>query len=219
MDRGREPLIVLQNLASFYRDLLIAKTAPNRSDLVAVTPPTWNELREFVKQLDVPSILLSSQHLKNSEAQIKNTTQPRLWLEVTLLGLLPSANLPQLREQENPTTKIQGASYSGATPRNPAPQNSKFTQPPASANTSTPAVSQSPSQVEPAQASQASPPAPAHRNNTQPLPRSPSRLRAFRQKVQLMPNQLVWRKCARCAGSCPTLYARPVADKRLLTRF
>ena len=164
MDRGREPLIVLQNLASFYRDLLIAKTAPNRSDLVAVTPPTWNELREFVKQLDVPSILLSSQHLKNSEAQIKNTTQPRLWLEVTLLGLLPSANLPQLREQENPTSKIQGASYSGATPRNPAPQNPKFTQLPASAiNTSIPTVSQTPSQVEPAQASQASPPAPAHR--------------------------------------------------------
>ncbi len=94
MDRGREPLIVLQNLTGFYRDLLIAKTAPNRSDLVAVTPPTWNQLREFAKQLDVSSILQSQQHLKNSEAQIKNTTQPRLWLEVTLLGLLPSASQP-----------------------------------------------------------------------------------------------------------------------------
>jgi DNA polymerase-3 subunit gamma/tau len=41
MDRGREPIIVLQNLAGFYRDLLIAKTASGRSDLVAVTPNTW----------------------------------------------------------------------------------------------------------------------------------------------------------------------------------
>lgn len=91
MDRGREPLVVLQNLAGFYRDLLIAKTAPKRNELVAVTPPTWQQMCEFAAGQDTTSILLSSQHLKNSEAQIKNTTQPRLWLEVTLLGLLPSA--------------------------------------------------------------------------------------------------------------------------------
>lgn len=91
MDRGREPLVVLQNLAGFYRDLLIAKTAPSRSDLVAVTAPTWEKLCNFATQLEVVNILQGQQHLKNSEAQIKNTTQPRLWLEVTLLGLLPSA--------------------------------------------------------------------------------------------------------------------------------
>jgi DNA polymerase-3 subunit gamma/tau len=91
MDRGREPLIVLQNLAGFYRDLLIAKTAPNRNDLVAVTLPTWTQLCEFTQDVDLSLILQGQQHLKNSEAQIKNTTQPRLWLEVTLLGLLPSA--------------------------------------------------------------------------------------------------------------------------------
>lgn len=103
MDRGREPLVVLQNLAGFYRDLLIAKTAPNRSDLVAVTAPTWEQLCNFAQQLEVASILQSQQHLKSSEAQIKNTTQPRLWLEVTLLGLLPSA-LPS-----NAASSYQGA--------------------------------------------------------------------------------------------------------------
>lgn len=91
MDRGREPLVVLQNLAGFYRDLLIAKTAPNRDDLVAITPPTWKQLCEFAQGVDICDILQGQQHLKNSEAQIKNSTQPRLWLEVTLLGLLPSA--------------------------------------------------------------------------------------------------------------------------------
>ncbi len=95
MDKGREPLIILQNLAGFYRDLLIARTAPSRSKLVAVTPPTWNQLCELSQQLEVTNILQSQQHLKNSEVQIKNTTQPRLWLEVTLLGLLPSANSQQ----------------------------------------------------------------------------------------------------------------------------
>lgn len=90
MDRGKEPLTLLQNLASFYRDLLIAKTAPNRQDLVTVTPLTWKTLCEQAQSWDISNILAGQQHLAKSEVQIKNTTQPRLWLEVALLGLLPS---------------------------------------------------------------------------------------------------------------------------------
>ena len=91
MDRGREPLIVLQNLASFYRDLLIAKTSPKRNDLVAITPITWAEMTEFVKAAPLSWVLQGQQHLRSSEVQLKHTTQPRLWLEITLMGLLPSA--------------------------------------------------------------------------------------------------------------------------------
>jgi DNA polymerase III subunit gamma/tau len=107
MDRGREPLIVLQNLASFYRDLLIAKTAPNRNDLVAITPPTWAELREFVQDLDLAIILLGQQHLRAAEVQVKNTTQPRLWLEVILMGLLPSTIASQAAPAEQRSAAIQ----------------------------------------------------------------------------------------------------------------
>ncbi|MEH2142582.1 DNA polymerase III subunit gamma/tau [Nostoc sp.] len=91
LDRGREPLTLLQNLAAFYRDLLIARTAPNRHDLVACTQQTWTALVEFGQYFDMSAILAGQQHLREAEVQIKNTTQPRLWLEVTLLGLLPSA--------------------------------------------------------------------------------------------------------------------------------
>ncbi|MGB3240070.1 MAG: DNA polymerase III subunit gamma/tau [Geitlerinemataceae cyanobacterium] len=94
MDRGREPPIVLQNLAGFYRDLLIAKTAADRRDLVAVTSQTWEKLCQFSQQWSVELILAGGQHLRGCEGQIKSTTQPRLWLEVALLGLLPSALVP-----------------------------------------------------------------------------------------------------------------------------
>ena len=93
LDRGREPLIILQNLAAFYRDFLIAKTAPSRQDLVTCTQSTWTSLVNFAQKFDTSTILLGQQHLRTAEVQIKNTTQPRLWLEVTLLGLLPSANI------------------------------------------------------------------------------------------------------------------------------
>ncbi len=102
MDRGREPLIVLQNLAGFYRDLLIAKTAPQRQDLIALTEPTWKQLCQVAKKMEINVILQGQKHLKESEFQIKNTTQPRLWLEITLLGLLPSALTTVIIQQETP---------------------------------------------------------------------------------------------------------------------
>ena len=91
MDRGREPLIVLQNLANVYRDLLIAKTASDRSDLVAMTSSGWERLSQLAQSLPISNILLGQQHLRSAELQIRNSNQPRLWLEVTLMGLLPSA--------------------------------------------------------------------------------------------------------------------------------
>ncbi|MEM9090134.1 MAG: DNA polymerase III subunit gamma/tau [Cyanobacteria bacterium P01_F01_bin.53] len=91
MDKGREPLIVLQSLVGFYRDLLIAKSAPARADLVAITPPTWEEMTTFAQSLSAAQLLAGQQKLQTSEVQVKNTTQPRLWLEITLTGLLPSA--------------------------------------------------------------------------------------------------------------------------------
>ncbi|MCY7273353.1 MAG: DNA polymerase III subunit gamma/tau [Phormidesmis sp. CAN_BIN44] len=104
MDRGREPLIVLQNLASFYRDLLIAKTSPTRSDLVAITSPTWKKLCTFAQTQDLGTILAGQQHLRGSELQLKNTTQPRLWLELTLLGLMPAAIVGQsIETYQQPT--------------------------------------------------------------------------------------------------------------------
>jgi DNA polymerase III subunit gamma/tau len=140
LDRGREPLIVLQNLTGFYRDLLIAKTAPNRRDLVAVTEPTWKMLVEFAQTMDLSTILAGQQHLRTCEVQVKNTTQPRLWLEVALLGLIslpPAVNnaaLPQRAMVSAPinstppiplfpvsTTPISAVSIASSSASPPAP--------------------------------------------------------------------------------------------------
>ncbi|PIG91992.1 DNA polymerase III subunit gamma/tau [Gloeocapsopsis sp. IPPAS B-1203] len=96
LERGREPLTILQNLASCYRDLLIAKTAPHRNDLVACTPTTWQAMCHLVQQWEIATILEGQKNLKTSEVQIKTSTQPRLWLEVTLLGLLSVTSTPGL---------------------------------------------------------------------------------------------------------------------------
>lgn len=166
MDRGREPLIVLQNLAGFYRDLLIAKTAPKRPDLVAVTAPTWTHLCEF-EDLDIPTILQGQKHLKDSEVQIRNTTQPRLWLEVTLLGLLPLANSGQQIQAvgsvnlTRPRVERQQASDRGA-----STPNTQYSTP---AQPATPAVDTAPPSVSPIQ--QEAPPEPPSAAAPPPEPR------------------------------------------------
>ena len=103
LDLGREPLIVLQGLTSFYRDLLIAKTAPSRRDLVTITKKTWEELCAFVHGLSTEQLLRGQQHLRECEIQVKNTTQPRLWLEISLLGLMA----PQETASAPPTVVLQ----------------------------------------------------------------------------------------------------------------
>lgn len=116
VERGKEPAIVLENLASFYRDLLIAETAPQRSDLVAMTPPTWEALCKLAEKFS-PSIILAGQkHLKDSEYQIKHSTQPRLWLEVTLLGLLPSAFTQQPDRQSQPISQAVNKTITSGQP-------------------------------------------------------------------------------------------------------
>jgi DNA polymerase III subunit gamma/tau len=92
LERGKEPLTILQNLTGFYRDLSIAKTAPKRFDLTTLTIETWQQALELTISLDLGSILAAQQQLKESEVQLKNSTQPRLWLEIALLGLLADAH-------------------------------------------------------------------------------------------------------------------------------
>ena len=136
MDRGREPLIVLQSLASFYRDLLIASSAPKRSDLVALTAGTWEKLCTLARTWNAELILAGQKHLQTHEVQIKNTTQPRLWLEVTLLGLLPSAIRTQPQLTVEPTQPRAGT---GAPPlQSRGNQTFDIEQPPAFKTQNTP---------------------------------------------------------------------------------
>jgi DNA polymerase-3 subunit gamma/tau len=110
---------VLQTLAGFYRDLLIAKTAPQQSELVALTSDSWKQLCEIAQEWNFQEILGGQQHLQNSEAQVKHTTQPRLWLEVTLLGLLNHI------DQDGETVPTTANQETETLPPPPSPQQSK----------------------------------------------------------------------------------------------
>ncbi|MGD1907126.1 MAG: DNA polymerase III subunit gamma/tau [Leptolyngbyaceae cyanobacterium] len=182
MDRGREPLIVLQNLAGFYRDLLIAKTAGSRSDLVAVTSNTWTEMERFSQSVDLSTLLSGQTRLREAEVQIKNTTQPRLWLEVTLLGLLPAAistafpvapTTPKISAPApRPAAPVAPLTPAASAPAPVAPPvSAPVRQPKAPLTASAPVARESgaPDLVPPA-----APPAPAAAPEAEPVPTTPA---------------------------------------------
>jgi DNA polymerase-3 subunit gamma/tau len=96
LDRGREPAAVLQGLVSLLRDLLLAGVAPDRLELTSVSPELRAELPEVARRIGKARLLGWQSQLKGSEQQLRHSVQPRLWLEVLLLGLLaePAAVAP-----------------------------------------------------------------------------------------------------------------------------
>lgn len=59
--------------------------------MVGLTADTWQELCKIALNWEKSAILQAQQHLKASEVQVKLSSQPQLWLEIVVLGLLPNA--------------------------------------------------------------------------------------------------------------------------------
>jgi DNA polymerase-3 subunit gamma/tau len=100
LERGREPTAVLQGLAGVLRDLLLAGVAPERLELTAVSPALRPRLPELARRLGKERLLRWQAQLRGSEQQLRHSVQPRLWLEVILLGLLAE---PQAAQAPAPT--------------------------------------------------------------------------------------------------------------------
>jgi DNA polymerase-3 subunit gamma/tau len=88
LERGREPAAVLQGLAGLLRDLVLAGVAPERLELTGFSPQFRPDLPALARRLGKARLLHWQAQLKGSEQQLRQSVQPRLWLEVLLLGLL-----------------------------------------------------------------------------------------------------------------------------------
>ncbi|MGC6482911.1 MAG: DNA polymerase III subunit gamma/tau [Synechococcus sp.] len=88
LDRGRDPSAVLQGLASILRDLVLMAAAPDRPELTSVSPQFRDQLPELAQRIGRGRLLHWQARLRGSEQQLRLSVQPRLWLEVLLMGLL-----------------------------------------------------------------------------------------------------------------------------------
>ena len=94
LDSGREPIAILQGFASILRDLIIKKLSPEYPELCNISNESQKELEDIGKQITLEDLYRWQSQLKGTEYQLRQSLQPRLWLEVLLLGLLSNSNAP-----------------------------------------------------------------------------------------------------------------------------
>ena len=88
LDRGRDAGSVLQGMAGILRDLVLMAAAPDRPELTGVSPQFRDQLPPLAKSIGRTRLLQWQGQLRGAEQQLRQSVQPRLWLEVLLLGLL-----------------------------------------------------------------------------------------------------------------------------------
>jgi len=119
LERGWEPLQLYQQLVGFVRDGLIALTAPQARHLTTLMADTWQAWQTLGKRVTATDLLQAQEYLRQSEPQLRHTTQPHLWLEVTLLGWW---HLWQEKTTASPTVPTPSTSTPAITaPKTPLP--------------------------------------------------------------------------------------------------
>ena len=138
LDRGRDAGSVLQGLAGILRDLVLMAAAPDRLELTGVSPQFRDQLPALAKSIGRARLLQWQSQLRGAEQQLRQSVQPRLWLEVLLLGLLAestTATAPTSARASVP------APVSAASVPAPAPAPTPSVAPAATASSDAAAVS------------------------------------------------------------------------------
>ena len=121
LDRGRDPGAVLQGLAGVLRDLVLMAAAPDRPELTGVSPQFRDQLPELAKSIGRSRLLQWQAQLRGAEQQLRQSVQPRLWLEVLLLGLLAEPISPSTTTAPRTPQSPQAAAAAPTPAAPPAP--------------------------------------------------------------------------------------------------
>ena len=105
-DLGYEPISILEGILNITRDLLLKTVENDYSDLFYTSKEFQPELERISKILNKSKIIEWHRHLKNLEYQIRNSSQPRLWLEINLTSLLMIEDKHTIKNQK--TVKDEG---------------------------------------------------------------------------------------------------------------
>ena len=106
-DNGYEPFAILEGLLNITRDLLLNIT-DDYSELFYTSSEFQSELKQISNKISKERIISWHSNLKNIEYQIKNSNQPRLWLEIHLSSLLAINNTETYQAINIPKKDLNG---------------------------------------------------------------------------------------------------------------
>ncbi|HEY9688151.1 MAG TPA: DNA polymerase III subunit gamma/tau [Coleofasciculaceae cyanobacterium] len=117
LNRGIEPIQLLKDLTSHFRNLLLVQAAGNGADpeLLALPPDYYSQLREqtalFPQPEELPQII---GRLSFVERNIRNGTQPQLWLEVGLIELAYRYDIQVVKDLSDRVAQLEAQLAGGA---------------------------------------------------------------------------------------------------------
>ena len=122
-DNGYEPFAILEGLLNITRDLLLNIT-DDYSELFYTSEEFKSDLKQISNKISKERIIGWHSNLKNIEYQIKNSNQPRLWLEIHLSSLLEINNTEKdqtisINKQHLNSTKNEQHINSSSNKKNP----------------------------------------------------------------------------------------------------
>jgi len=115
INQGNEPLLILKELVSYFRNLLLVKTASNTAkinDLLAISDKALEQLKSQSQDFETIEIAQIIEKLAEYEVMLKNTTNQMLWIEVILISILHRQDIKVIKDLEKRVSSLE-ARFSG----------------------------------------------------------------------------------------------------------
>ena len=107
INKGKEPIAILQGIASILRDLVVTKVTNEPNNLCNISQENSKVLKDLATSINLDQILNLQAKLKGSEIYIRNSNQPNLWLEIHLLGMLSDEDSKEKKIIQQPFVKTR----------------------------------------------------------------------------------------------------------------
>ena len=109
INKGKEPIAILQGIASILRDLIVIKVTDDQNNLCNISKENSQHLKDLSDSIDLDRILSLQAKLKGSENYIRNSNQPKLWLEIHLLGMLANQDSELNTKKEKSINQVKSS--------------------------------------------------------------------------------------------------------------
>lgn len=123
-NKGNEPSQIINNLIQYFRDLMILKNCKDKALVLNLTQLNENYLEKILPQaekFEISVIVNLIDKLAYYAAQIKDTTNKYLWLELCIIDISNSSSLLKLsnieKRLENLEDKIESGNIQATAPK------------------------------------------------------------------------------------------------------
>lgn len=116
-NQGNEPILVLSELVSYFRNLLIVKNGGSSeqiNNLLGISEqfiPKIKEQSEFFETIEIAQII---EKMAEYEVMLKNTTNTMMWLEVALISILHRQDIKVIKDLETRVSNLEAAISGGS---------------------------------------------------------------------------------------------------------